>query len=146
MRYHRGSNSGPRPPKAVYYPTAPLLVLKEWECACVTGCKNLRVFGRSSRHSGRTLAVERPLFWSLWDHKKIISPGITDFIVSLLSSVKSVRFPWPFTLKKMPANNKKILSPACVNKVLIGSFIISNDDGDGDGESTEKGKKAVILD
>ena len=59
-----------------------------------------------------------------------------------------MRFPWLFTLKKMPANSKKILSPACVNKVLIGSFIISNDDGDGDGdgESTEKGKKAVILD
>ena len=48
----------------------------------------------------------------------------------------------------MPANSKKILSPACVNKVLIGSFIISNDDGDGDGdgESTEKDKKAVCLD
>ena len=76
--------------------------------------------------------------------KKNISPGITDFIVSLLSSVKSVRFPWLFTLKKMPANSKKILSPACVNKVLIGSFIISNDDGDG--ESTEKDKKAVSLD
>ena len=73
---------------------------------------------------------------------KIISPGITDFIVSLLSSVKSVRFPWLFTLKKMPANSKKILSPACVNKVLIGSFIISNGDGDG----TEKDKKAVSLD
>ena len=78
------------------------------------------------------------------ESQKIISPGITDFIVSLLSSVKSVRFPWLFTLKKMPANSKKILSPACVNRVLIGSFIISNDDGDG--ESTEKGKKAVILD
>ena len=76
--------------------------------------------------------------------QKIISPGITDFIVSLLPSVKSVRFPWPFTVRKMPANDKKILSPACVNKVLIGSFIISNDDGDG--ESTEKDKKAVILD
>ena len=50
----------------------------------------------------------------------------------------------------MPANNKKILSPACVNRVLIGSFIISNDDGDGDGdgdgESTQKGKKAESLD
>ena len=84
------------------------------------------------------------------ESQKIISPGITDFIVSLLSSVKSVRFPWPFTVRKMPANDKKILSPACVNKVLIGSFIISNDegdgDGDGDGESTEKGKKAESLD
>ena len=69
---------------------------------------------------------------------------MTDFIVSLLSSVKSVRFPWLFTLKKMPANNKKILSPACVNKALIGSFIISKDDGDGEG--TEKGKKAESLD
>ena len=39
---------------------------------------------------------------------------------------------------------KKILSPACDNKVLIGSFIISNDDGDGEG--TEKGKKAISLD
>ena len=57
-----------------------------------------------------------------------------------------MRFPWPFTLKKMPANNKKILSPACVNKVLIESFIISNDDGDGDGDGTEKDKKAVSLD
>ena len=62
--------------------------------------------------------------------------------------MKSVRFPWPFTLKKMPANNKKILSPACVNRVLIGSFIISNDDGDGDGDGdgTEKDKKAESLD
>ena len=108
------------------------------ECACVTGYNNLRVFGRSSRHSGRTLAVERPLFWSLWNHKKIISPGITDFIVSLLSSVKSVRFPWLFTLKKMPANNKKILSLACFNKVLIGSFLIREPyDGDGNGNSTK---------
>ena len=44
----------------------------------------------------------------------------------------------------MPANNKKILSPACANKVLIGSFIISNVDGDSEG--TEKGKKAESLD
>ena len=78
------------------------------------------------------------------ESQKIISPGITDFIVSLLSSVKSVRFPWLFTLKKMPANSKKILSPACVNEILIGSFMISNEDGDGEG--AEKGKKAVSLD
>ena len=78
------------------------------------------------------------------ESQKIISPGITDFIVSLLSSVKSVRFPWPFTVRKMPANDKKILPRACVNRVLIGSFVISNDDGDG--ESTEKDKKAVCLD
>ena len=55
-----------------------------------------------------------------------------------------MRFPWLFTLKKMPANNEKILSLVSVNRVLIGSFIISNDDGDSEG--TEKGKKAVILD
>ena len=104
----------------------------------MTSYNNLRVFGRWSRHSGRTLAVERPLFWSLWNHKKITSPGITDFIVSLLSSVKSVRFPWLFTLKKMPANNKKILSLACFNKVLIGSFLIREPyDGDGNGNSTK---------
>ena len=78
------------------------------------------------------------------ESQKIISPGITDFIVSLLSSVKSVRFPWLFTLQKMPANSTKILSPACVNKILMGSFIISNDDGNGEG--TEKDKKAVSLD